>query len=94
MTKQTERRLRMIENKIRRKKCGSVYDEVINSWRRYKKLYSVINVAPVIRSIKGRKIQWLEHIREERKAIQLDLYYNGNLRKRDLEEDLGRGESM
>jgi hypothetical protein len=71
----TERRLRILENRIWRKICGPVFDTNMRCWRRRfnRELQEMMNLAPVTNFINGQRIQWLGHIlrREENYHVRV-----------------------
>jgi len=90
-TLRKERRLRVFENRVLRRKFGSKWDEVTGEWRKLPNdelndLYSSFNI---VRVIKSRKMRWAGHVarmRERRGAYRVLV---GHLRKRDRLEDPG-----
>jgi sorting nexin-29 len=76
-TKQTEKNLRVFENRVWRKICGPVIDGTTGNWRRRynKELYDMLELAPVTSFIKGQRIQWLGHImrRGENETVRVAL---------------------
>jgi hypothetical protein len=59
-----ECRLRVFENRVRRRRFGPKRDEVPGEWRRLhnKELYALYSSPNIIRVIKSRRLRWAEHV--------------------------------
>lgn len=75
MTKQTERNLRTLENRVWRKICGPIFWWNNGDWqkRQIRELYDMLKLAPTTSFIKGQRLQWLGHTmwRGENEAVRL-----------------------
>jgi hypothetical protein len=85
-----ERRLRMFENRVRRKILGPERDELTVEWRRLyiEELYDLYSPS-IIRVTKYRRMSWAEHVALTVAGEVQPGFWWGNLRERGHVEDLG-----
>jgi hypothetical protein len=63
LTLEEEHRLRVLENKVRRKLSGVKRAEVTGNWRTFHngELYDLFSSLNIIRVVKSRTMRWLEY---------------------------------
>ena len=59
-----EHRLRVFENKVRRKIFGAKKDEITGEWRKLhnSELHALYSSSNIIRSLKSRRLRWAGHV--------------------------------
>jgi len=89
-TLREERRLRVFENRVLRRKFGPKWDEVTGEWRKlHNEELNVLFSLNVFRVLKSRRMRWAGHVACMGREEVYSGFWWGNLRERDHVEDPG-----
>jgi hypothetical protein len=85
-----ERRLRVLENRVMKKKFGPKRDEITGEWRRLhnEELHHLYCSPNIVRVIKLRKMRWAGHVALWGRREAYTGFWWGDMRRRDLLKDL------
>ena len=86
-----ERRLRVFDNRVKRRICGPKRDEVTGEWRKLhnKELNNLYSSTNIVRVIKLRRMRWAGHVAFMGERRGYKGFWWGNLRERVHLEDPG-----